>query len=153
MKMTKWIWPKSVNMIENLTTANVVMVNLTKIIINIATMTNLSMWMWSKIKIIVPLKRVNFTIFGHIQAFIFIIVMTIKYFSIFGQIQSFLVTFKDSMFVVVNVVHVQAHKVPRFWSYSTTTFGHLHLVKLTSLYWMCPSCLKRYNSKILSCSY
>ena len=39
IKMTEWIWPKLVNMTENLTTTNINMVNLTENILNITTTT------------------------------------------------------------------------------------------------------------------
>ena len=52
IKMTEWIWPKTVNMMEKLTTTNTIMVSLTEIIINITTMMNLSVWIWPKVKII-----------------------------------------------------------------------------------------------------
>ena len=52
IKITKWIWPKTVNMTKKLTRTNINIVNLTKIIINTTTMMNPSVWIWPKVKIL-----------------------------------------------------------------------------------------------------
>ena len=141
--MTKWIWPNFVNMTEIFTTTIVNILNLTEKIINIATRTNIFVWIWPKVEITIKIAtttnisvwiwpKINIAmIFGHIQLDMLVVVELFLIFLIFSQTHSFLVMFYKLTFVVFG--QLQPNEVPRFRSNSTTAFGHLNSVMFISL--------------------
>ena len=115
MKMTKWIWPNFVNMTEIFTTTIVNMLNLTEKIINIATRTNIFVWIWPKVEITIKIAtttnisvwiwpKIKITmIFGHIQLDMLVVIVELfLIFSIFSQTHLFSVMFNKLTFVVVS---------------------------------------------------
>ena len=90
IKMTKWIWPKSVNMTEKLTRTNINMVNMTKNIINITTTTNINGWIWPKIESIINItttSNINGTNWSVISSGVFLISVPDIFFSCRGAKQ------------------------------------------------------------------